>query len=364
MVGNRAYIFGGETATGKLASTEMHAITVEASGKPESEYSIIPAVPDSEGGRVLGARKQHAACAFNVCVAVFGGLDEKNKLVDQESTIWLFNTAKSAWETLEASTSHLAPCQRSAAHLFNHKNNLILYGGRDASGSELRDAWKFNYVGKTWHQLPDAPVSTPSATYADGALYLISAPNNVGSDVHFLRLESSDTEQQTWHTLSFPTNPLTPGPQPRTGAGLVHISPGYGRNFLLYFFGARAGPASAIDTQAGAESNEREYWSDLWTYQVPATVPEARITTKVTDAAAGTKDMIRSAFGFDTGKHSWAEVGILPPADLQASEGKVHPGPRGYLGCDVMRDGKSVVLWGGINAKGEKEGDGWIIKLQ
>ena len=58
------------------------------------------------------------------------------------------------------------------------------------------------------------------------------------------------------------------------------------------------------------------------------------------------------------------EVEVLPPTDLEASEGKVHPGPRGSFACDVMDDGTTVVVWGGVNPKGEREGDGWVIKLE
>ena len=66
----------------------------------------------------------------------------------------------------------------------------------------------------------------------------------------------------------------------------------------------------------------------------------------------------------DSGKHSWAEVEVLPPADLEESAGKIHPGPRSAFAVDVMKDKRSVVIWGGVNPKGEREGDGWIIKLE
>lgn len=89
----------------------------------------------------------------------------------------------------------------------------------------------------------------------------------------------------------------------------------------------------------------------------------------------------------DSGKHSWSEVEILPPGDLQPEAGKLHPGPRSWFGCDVTKDKKGVVIWGGkqhsfprkdqpsllltdnspgtgVNPRGEREGDGWVIRLE
>ena len=55
--------------------------------------------------------------------------------------------------------------------------------------------------------------------------------------------------------------------------------------------------------------------------------------------------------------------------------GKAHPGPRAWSGCTAMASPKvgtvgsgekspRVVLWGGLNAKGEREGDGWVVSLR
>ncbi|KAK5119182.1 hypothetical protein LTR85_007796 [Meristemomyces frigidus] len=374
VVSNKAYIFGGETAAGKLASNDIHAVTLASADKPEPDYSIIPAVPDVEGGKVPAARKKHAACAFNVCVAVYGGVDEGGELADEEgSLIWLYNTAKSAWETLEPSSSdEAAPQARSGAKLFNHRNNLVLYGGHDASGTGLKDVWVFDYVERTWTQRPEAPVSTPNAALADGVLYTVSGSDSMSSDLHLLPLSATGEQEAFWQTIPFPTNPMTPGPRPRIGGGLLPITTGYGRNYLTYLFGARQAPGAESSstekppTAEDAKNEDPQYWSDIWTYQLPSSSPEAKVTTSLSDAIkpAKIKDKIRSALGYDSGGHSWGEAEVLPPTDLDASAGKVHPGPRGFFGCDVMQDGCSLVVWGGVNAKGEKEGDGWIIKLE
>lgn len=42
---------------------------------------------------------------------------------------------------------------------------------------------------------------------------------------------------------------------------------------------------------------------------------------------------------------------------------KSHPGPRAYFGAAAL-DGSRILLWGGVSAKEEWEGDGWVIDLR
>lgn len=372
IIDNKAYIFGGETAAGKLAGDEVHAVTLQASGKPEPDYAVVPAIPDVKGDAVPAARKEHAACALNVCIAVFGGVDEKGAVID-ESFVWLFVTAKSSWEKLEPLNKDVAPKARKGACLFEHQNNLVLYGGFDDSGNSLKDVWHLGYATRTWTQLADAPISTKNAALSDGALHLISGGDSVSGNVHHMPITIPLGDKSQWTTIPFPANPLTPGPQPRNGAGLLPLTTGYGRQYLLYMFGARASttqeviqPAESLQVAGNAENPPPEFWSDLWTYQLASSDSEVKATTNIYEAIkpAKIKDKIRDALGYDSGKHQWEEVEVLPPTDLEASEGKVHPGPRSFFACDVMKDGRSVVIWGGMNPKGEREGDGWLIKLE
>ncbi len=338
----------------------------------EPEYSVIPAIPKAEGGKIPAARTKHAACAFNICVAIYGGNDETGQTLDEGATIWLFNTADQAWETLgdKLEGSALTPKPRHSARLFDHQNNLILYGGTGADGTPLTDVWHFDYVNKTWTQLPDAPVSTRNAALSEGVLHLISSNDTMSSSLHILQLNAKSEEGQGWQTVPYPTNPLTPGPLPRIEAGLVPVSTGYGRQYLLYMLGAQ--PANPESTSESAKATDQgkdapaSFWSDIWTYQLPSSEPEVKLTTQIYEAMkpARIKDSIRGALGVDSGKHSWSEIEVLPPADLIPEAGKVHPGPRSSLGFDVMKNKSTVVVWGGLNPKGEREGDGWIIKLE
>ncbi|CAJ2504755.1 Uu.00g121490.m01.CDS01 [Anthostomella pinea] len=359
IVDKKAYIFGGQTSPDTLATNNIHAVALPIKGAAATtEYQVLPAIAaEKDTGAVPEARSKHAACALGTRVAVYGGCDEAGKVIDEGSKVWLYDTEKLAWESLKAdSHPERVPSARAQASLLAHDGNLVLYGGVDSNGSALTDVWHFDCLTKVWNQLPHAPAATTSAAIAQDTLYLVAGTDNLSSEVHHLDIKLFAEQPPTWGSTSFPTNPLAPGPKARDNGGVVPVSTGFGRNYLLYFFG---------DRQGDAANGDLLQWSDLWTFQLPSSQPEMKASWNMAEAIkpAKIKDQIRTAFGADTGGSSWAEVEVQVPGDLQASEGKAHPGPRGSFGYDVTADGKSVVLWGGINAEGKPAGDGWIIEL-
>lgn len=96
--------------------------------------------------------------------------------------------------------------------------------------------------------------------------------------------------------------------------------------------------------------------SDIWAIQVPSHGFNP----------AAVKDVIRDKVlprSVESGAYSWGEVEIVPTEQV-AQEGKVHPGPRAFVGASACLDGQGVVFWGGENAGGERESDGWLLKIQ
>ncbi|KAM0816873.1 hypothetical protein AB5N19_02675 [Seiridium cardinale] len=360
VVGDRAYIFGGQTDSGTIANNDIHSFALPTAEKPQSDYHLTPAITFATGTQIPSPRTGHSACALGERLAVFGGLDEAGKVLP-ESTIWLYDPQKSAWEDVTPASSTTTPSPRSGARLFPRGDDLLLYGGSDEHGTSLTDAWIFDFSTRTWARLPDAPVSTTSAAFGEGSLYLIAATDNLSSALYHLEVAPQKDEPPTWDTIQFPTNPLTPGPRPREKGGLSYVTTGFGRSYLLYFLGDRQ-----PDSTTGTESGPPLQWSDIWSLQLPASSLGVQKSTSISEAIkpAKIKDAIRSSLGYDTGTYSWAEVEVKPPGDLPEPEGKVHPGPRSSFGCDVLANKRDVALWGGINAKGEREGDGWIIKLE
>lgn len=370
VVGNRAYIFGGNTATNALATNDVHAITLGHSGEPEMDYSMIPALPTFEGERTPAARTNHAACSFHGNIVVYGGCDQKEDLIDEKSSMWLFNPERKAWDLLSPSSVHAGPGPRQNAQLFSHKEFVILYGGVDGSGSHASDLWRFDVASRSWTQLPTAPVATSNATLANGQLWLISGSDSISSQIHHLGISSSN-DKDVWDSFTFPTNPMAPGPRARHDGALRPISTGWGRNYLVYLFGVREGPdlnETIPDSQNPEEAKVTTQWSDTWVLQIPSSdlEPKASFTLKEAIKPAKIKDAIRSAIGADTGHLSWSEAVVQVPSDKAMGEidGKLHPGPRAFFGADVMNKGDSLIIWGGVDAKGDRIGDGWIVRFE
>ncbi|KAF1847533.1 galactose oxidase [Cucurbitaria berberidis CBS 394.84] len=370
VIGNKAYIFGGNTATNILASNDVHAITLEHSGEPEMDYSMIPALSTFEGERTPAGRANHAACAFHGSIAVYGGCSEKGDLIDENSSIWLFNPERKAWDLLAPSDAGAAPGARQNAQLFAQEGYIVLFGGIDGSSSHASDLWQFDVASRSWTQLPTAPVGTSNAALSDGQLWLISGSDPMSSQLHHLSISASD-DKDPWESFTFPTNPLAPGPRARHHGALLPISTGWGRNYLIYLLGARDDQSSATSPTSPDDlkhSKEATQWSDTWVLQIPSSDLEAKasLTLKNAIKPAKIKDAIRSAIGADTGHLSWAEAVVQVPdkVTLEEEDGSLHPGPRAFFGADVMQSGSSVVFWGGVNAKGERVGDGWVVKFE
>ncbi|KAH8704651.1 hypothetical protein GQ44DRAFT_692119 [Phaeosphaeriaceae sp. PMI808] len=370
IIGNKAYIFGGITADNLLASNDIHAITVEHSGKPEMDYGLVPALPTSEGGEVPSSRANHAACAFRGSLAVYGGNDETDKLIDEKSAVWLYSPERKAWDVLAPLDTGVAPDSRRNAKLFDYDGCVVLYGGFDATGDAASDLWKFDIASRSWTQLPTAPVATTNAALANGQLYLISGTDPVSSQIHHIGISGS-TKEMAWESFTFPTNPLTPGPRARHDGAFLPLTTGWGRNYMVYLLGARENsplPECSMRPEKPKVSDSATQFSDTWVLQIPSSDLEAKAAWSLKHAIkpAKIKDAIRHAIGVDTGHLTWAEAVLQLPANMQLEEGqgKLHPGPRAFFGADVMENGHTIVFWGGIDARGQRVGDGWIVKFE
>jgi hypothetical protein len=371
VVENKAYIFGGTTADNLLADNHIHAVTVEHSGKPEMDYGLIPALPTIEGGKVPSPRTNHAACAFHGNVAIYGGSDEKDQLIDERSSLWLYSPERKLWDQLSPTSADIAPGPRRSAKLFDYDGAVVLYGGVDPTGDAASDLWKFDIATRTWTQLPTAPVATTNAALANGQLYLISATDPLSSELHHLGI-SLPVEEMTWDSFTFPTNPLAPGPRARHDGAFLPLTTGWGRNYMAYLFGARDDSSQSMDTAAGDKPEVKEVtqFSDTWALQLPSSDLEAKPAWSIKNAIkpAKIKDAIRHALNAETGHLAWAEAVVQLPTNkqleqLQEENGKLHPGPRAFFGADVMENGHTVVFWGGVDARGERVGDGWIVRF-
>lgn len=347
----------------------MHAITVDEFDKPGVDYSMIPALATVEGGETPTARAKHAACAFHENIVIYGGCDEKDNLVDEKSSIWLFNPERKAWDSLVPSSAEALPGPCRDAKLFAADKCVILFGGIVGSGSQTTDIWQFDIASRVWSRLPTAPVATSNAALTNGQLWLISGSDHMSSELHHISL-FAPAEERAWESFTFPTNPLAPGPRARHEGALIPVTTGWGRNYLVYLLGARHAPSSAISANSPADlsaSKDENKWSDTWVLQIPSSDLEAKPSWTLKEAIkpAKIKDAIRSAVGADTGHLSWSEAVVQLPEgqSLEDADKEAHPGSRASFGADIMSNGHSVVLWGGLDEDGKAVGDGWIVKF-
>lgn len=104
IIGQKAYIFGGETAEGQLASSDIHAVTLPSSDKVDADYACVPSVPLNEGGRVPAARARHAACARGHHIVLFGGCDAEGAPINEGACLWLWDSQMLKWAEIGSTT--------------------------------------------------------------------------------------------------------------------------------------------------------------------------------------------------------------------------------------------------------------------
>jgi len=353
-VNHKACIFGGEAADGQLSSTDFHVLSLPSvtKGEPVAAYACYPALAMQDAGTgetyVPSPRSRHAAAARGQFVVVQGGADASGKLIP-ETCLWLWDSESLKWTKIEGVSQigkSLTP--RFDHHIFvdDAQDFLVMHGGRTSKGQEATtETWMYNFDTLAWTELPPSPQPPLAAAFVDNVLYTVGADSGMSGAIHYLDLKSNAEDREKpnaleWKTVSFPTNPLTPGPRPREGGALVPVNTGVGRHYLVYMFGENS------------TSAEKDFYTDIWALQLP---------TRGFSAAA-IKDAIRDKLPrIDSGEFTWAEVELLPTEEVRA-EGKAHPGPRGFFGADAA-DAKSVIFWGGVSALG-KEGDGWLLQIQ
>ena len=409
VIDGRAYIFGGESSPGVLAGDEVHIVSLPSSSNAgEPDYKCVPALEQDGSGP--GPRAGHTASAIGDRIYIFGGRGKDKKPLEENGRVWVFDTDSLHWSHLEPTentpypsaryqhasviSEHPLPNNAARASTYTEQiqstiakipsliskpsppatphGTLILHGGLSSSTTPQNDTWAFTIPTKTWSPLPSSPEHSnpsPSLALSLNCLYLISSgASPLSSSIHYLPLSTTTypdargasgelglaPEIPTWTTLPFPTNPLTPNPEPRKGASLLPISTSNGRAYLIYLFGeTHQTPDPASDSE---QPQHPTYHSTLHSYQ-----PPPHPTT-----AASLKDSTRETLGISTGQGTWEEVKVVANEESGiAAEGKSHPGPRGWFGSAVTgAKGGEVLLWGGLNAKGEVEGDGGVVRIE
>ncbi|TLD16375.1 uncharacterized protein PgNI_00625 [Pyricularia grisea] len=407
-IGNRAFIFGGQLASGQLCNTDVHTValsTLDTESTPANpdgyvkvpdtqtycaqRYSRYPAFPlkDATTGETLlpAPRTRHAATARGDYILIHGGLDASGTATsaadngtENPATIWLWDSGSLKWARINATVqigATFVPRWDHAIFVDQVQDILILHGGHTETGLSA-ETWLYDFNSLTWTELPSAPVASLASNiaYSNGTLFSVSGGDGeLGGSVHFLKLGHSSEDREkplAWETVDFPANPLTPGPRFRTGGTLLPVTTGFGRRFLVYMFGSTEKAATSVAGGVGpsitsnssssspAQSSmlpehDQPLYSDIWSLQLPS---EGFTASTIKDAI---RDRIP---GVNSGAMTWSEVEVLPN-EMVGHEGKAHPGPVAFFGAAGCLDGKGVFFWGGASADRMVQDDGWLVKI-
>jgi Kelch motif/Galactose oxidase, central domain len=349
-------------------------------------------------------RVGHTASVIGERIFVFGGRGGKDmKPLKENGRIWVYDTRFDVWSFLDPVPGTPFPAARSyhssvaiekpqpenmkgvkvdqatelpavgsiaeGAKTDEEKGGygtVFVHAGCPATG-RTGDLWGFDVRTRTWKEFPTAPGKPRGGTaiaVSKQRIYRYGGFNGIGEeggelDFLELALETFDdkggagevgvTAKGDWQTLNFKEEDMT-FPDYRSVAGLQTITTGMGREYLVLMLGERD-PSSQGHDGAG------KFWGDVWTFQCP---PQGM-------TVASFKDATWQALGRETGEGLWSPVAV---ADAEGVEGedvhKLVPGERGWFASSSLGDldVSSVMLWGGLNGKNEREDNGWILTFE
>lgn len=379
---------------GDLTPRDFQTITPEFKDAhhPLAREKSLPNPPDF-------ARTGHSTTAVDDKLYVWGGVNLTNQALCSEDFV-VFDTLTSSYHVLQADlpkcldgvppsrTFHTAvvspypqPNSLPGGPTIDAHGTIIVHGGRIGT-TECRDTWAFDVGTRVWTRLPELPEAGPAEiagegamTYSHGRLWRLG--DGFGRVLYLDLDEPSGASSSSpelvkgigeWQVISFGTEASDPAategdkpkhassntegaqlPMPRSGASVIPVTTGAGRQYLLYFMG-----------QVGESGDLNDFWS-------------FQIDSEQTSAAS-IKDKIRDTVSHQTknswasGRHTWAkcEVGELNGKGDGHEQTNWPSGLRGF-GSDNWSDqgGNAFVIWGGRHGDGPDAvvDEGWVVSV-
>ncbi|MDI1493521.1 MAG: hypothetical protein OHK93_005311 [Ramalina farinacea] len=254
VIDGSAYLFGGETENGKLASDEVHIIGLpfdDGGEQSKPDYKSVPALGEGQDGKTPGSRAGHTAVGIAHRIFVFGGRGEDGKAIEEMGRVWVFDTKTLGWSYIDAVDDNEAsmpparyqhscvgsdrpspPSQKpSYSESFTSTmskipslvsgtsstpaadqpivmkedlssdahGTLIVHGGLVSSSSPpVTDTWLFDISTRTWSSLAFLPSSGESPNPSSAALaltndiiYTISGTSQLSHDISSIPLKIS-----------------------------------------------------------------------------------------------------------------------------------------------------------------------------
>ena len=385
----------------------MHVIILPSTDLTDADYQSIPARTSTLNGQVPPPRVGHTAVTIDNYIYIFGGRGGPDmKALEENGRVWIFDTTNNTWSHLDPNPYFPIPPARSyhasvasehplptmspnIAHVLVDKlpnttedlpdppdpytyGTIFIHAGCTSDGGRTSDVWVFDISSRSWSPFPsapDPPCGGTSLAIVHNRLYRFGGfdgKQEVGGQIDFLDLsidtfndkggqgEMALSPQGLWQTNTFrpaAAEKNASGPANRSVTGLVPVSTGQGRSYLLILCG-EGQPSTDGHHAAG------KFFNDVWSFQLK---PEGM-------TAASLKDATRQAVKKDTGEAECAEVRYHDAEGKLVQEGHRRPmGARGWFACDGVGDtggSGGVVVWGGVGDDNQRLGDGWLISVE
>jgi len=257
VVGDKAYIFGGEIKPRNPVDNHLHVYDLV-----NGQWNVIKD-DDAPPARV-------GACVATIDekIYIFGGRGGKEELTVLPSDLYEFNTITSKWSKIIAN-GDVVPEMRSYHCMTASKTHLFLFGGCGVGG-RLNDFFSFDINARQWKRLTDPKISPRG-----GSAIVYTSNGKIGlfggyDGAHELNdFHVYDVLADKWH------NPETNVVPPKRS---VHGMCAINHNTIVVLYGERD-PSSLGHDGAG------KFLDDVWTYNYesnkwvevkPRTQPAAR----------------------------------------------------------------------------------------
>jgi hypothetical protein len=326
VIGSKAYLFGGELRPREPVDNAVHVFDLPASGSAEKDSaSIVDCKAIQAGEDAPPLRVGHTAARIGSDFYVFGGRGGVDpKALEEQGRLWKFSAESLTWSSISPSSTDTSgyPEARSYHASTASPNNIFVHAGCPASGRQT-DLWSFDINSSTWTQLANAPEPArggPGFTYALGRLCRyggFDGKRELGGQLDYLDVEPSpDGKDAKWQSTTFEEGDC-PGPRSVTGLSVVNIK---NEPHLIAYLGER-------DASNLGHAGAGVFWGDIWALKL----------SKESGIAA----------------EKWEKVEI---------EGAESLPERGWFASDVVSDDR-ILVYGGLNAKNEREEDGILISF-
>ena len=311
IIDGTAHLFGGEIRAREPVDTLLYSFSLKSGS--ESDARVRSSTIEVNGD-APPARVGHTAAKVNGSIYIWGGRNGVDpKPLEENGRVWRFSTSSKTWTALDPASGSSYPESRSyhSSTSDESSGNIYIHAGCPASGRQT-DLWKFSVEANEWKQLASAPAPArggPGFTFALGKLWRyggFDGKNELGGQLDYLDVT---TENAEWKSVKF-AGGACPGGRSVTGLHAIQVD---GQDYLVAYFGER-------DASSLGHAGAGVFWGDIWALGL----------TKAGEPASDEWTQCRS--------------------DGEAPE-------RGWFASDLLDD-STIVVYGGLNGKNERESDG------